>query len=82
MLLKNPKFQQEYREFSEKINSLSNEKAKTEAQRLLKELVTEVRRLDHNHQELMFQRQLPDDIGQSRNKLTEIRKKIVKILDN
>lgn len=82
MLQKNPRFQQEYREFSEKINLLSNEKAKLEAQKLMRDLVTEVKRLDHSHQELNFQRQLPDDIGHSRNKLTEIRKKISKILND
>lgn len=80
LLQNNPKFQQEYKEFTDKINSLSNNKIKLEAQRLLRDLLSEVKRLDHNHSELNFQNQLPDSVSLTRNKLFEIRKNLKKLL--
>lgn len=81
LLQNNPRFQQEYQEFTNKINSISDLRTKSEAERLLRELVAEVKRIDHGHQELNFQKQLPDGIDLTRNKLSEIRKKLIKILN-
>jgi hypothetical protein len=80
LLQNNLRFQQEHQNFTDKINQISNEKVKVEALRLLRELVAEVKRIDHGHQELNFQKQLPDGIDLTRNKLVKIRKQLVKIL--
>ena len=80
MLQKNQRFLNEYQVFSNKIKLLPDEDTKNEAERLLKDLVAEVVRLDQNYQELAFNRQLPDNINQCRDNLLQIRKKLYKIL--
>jgi 16S rRNA C1402 N4-methylase RsmH len=83
MLLQNSlKFQEEYRKFKEGIGHLTDIRAKNQAQQLLKDLLTEVKKLDQVHQGLTFQQKLPEDIRMSRSKLTEIRKKLSNLIYN
>ena len=80
LLQSSSKFQEEYRKFKEGIDKLTDSKAKTRAEQLLKDLLTEVKRLDRVHQGLTFHQPLPDDIKMSRNKLFEIRKKLSNLI--
>lgn len=73
-------FQKEYQDFKNSIALISDPNIKSQAHRLLTDLLYEVRRIDSIHQELSFQQTPPENIGLSRNKLLDIRKKLSKLI--
>lgn len=48
-LADSPKFQKEYKEFRDAIDKISDQKIKLELEKLLKNLIFEVRMLDSKH---------------------------------
>lgn len=77
-LLKNERFQTEYKEWKSKIDSMSETVQKKELQELLNKLVNEVKRLDTFHEELMRSHNLPMGMEETKSRISEIRKKIHK----
>jgi len=78
MLLENSeRFQKEYKEFSEKISKINNEKVQTETKELLNRLLAEVRDIDRKHMDMLMARSnLPMAVKESKDVLTNLRKKI------
>jgi hypothetical protein len=76
LLSNNPKFLQEYQELSEKISKISNQDKKNELNDLLKKLVAEVKAIDSDHQELVFNPKLSVDATERKQNLLAIRKKL------
>jgi hypothetical protein len=76
LLSNNPKFLQEYQELSEKISKISNQDKKNELNDLLKKLVAEVKAIDLDHQELVFNPKLSVDATERKQNLLAIRKKL------
>jgi hypothetical protein len=73
-LSKSPKFLQEYEEFKNKINKISNPDKKRELTDLLNQLVNEVRALDNKHAEITQFSKLPSSVSDIRENLFNIRK--------
>lgn len=79
MLLDNPRFQKEYKEFSEKISRITEESVKVELNKLLQSLVNEVKNVDRKHQDLIMGGKLTSDVmGDHRNSIISIRQQITK----
>jgi hypothetical protein len=52
MLVNNPRFQKEYRDFAEQVAEISDETVKTQLTLLLNKLLGEVKAIDRQHEEL------------------------------
>jgi hypothetical protein len=75
-LLKSEKFQREYKEFQEKISSVTSTDVKKELEGLLSKLVSEVKSLDNQHQELANNKQFPMFASDARSNIVEIRRQL------
>ena len=71
----NPKFQKEYKEFRDAIDKISDQKIKLELEKLLKNLIFEVRMLDSKHEEMAFGNKL-SDTGDYRQNLFDLRRQL------
>jgi hypothetical protein len=80
LLSKNPRFISEYTEFKTKIALIEDPHGKDQLTKLLQDLVFEVRAIDQKHEELASQAKMPSGVDDTRNRLTEIRKKIISTL--
>lgn len=78
----NQRFQNEYKSFSDRILKVDNEKIKKDLENDLRSLVSEVRLIDQLHQDLLFQKNLSNTVGDSKNKIIDLRKRISKKLDD
>jgi hypothetical protein len=78
-LIKSQRFQEEYQTYQTKIEKISDENIKNQATVLLKTLVNEIKKLDSQHQDMFSGNQIPMGLGDARNNITSIRKKIDKI---
>jgi prefoldin subunit 5 len=78
MLLENSeRFQKEYREFTETINKINDERVKSEISILLNRLLSAVRDIDRRHADITMSRtKLPTSVGETKDTITELRKKI------
>lgn len=72
------KFKTEVDNFNKKIESITNENIKTELTGLLRKLIHEVRLIDTQHQELFYGKKLSSTVSDNRQRILEIRKKLVK----
>ena len=79
-LLKSERFQKEYKEFSDKINTVENEDLKNQLSGLLGNLVNEVKKLDSQHVDIMSSVTRPD-VGDIKTAILELRKTISRRLD-
>lgn len=73
-------FQQEFTQYQNKCNALPNTPNKTEIQSLMKSLLSEVQELDGQHAGLIDNKRMPGFVSESRHKILDIRKAIVKKL--
>jgi predicted nuclease with TOPRIM domain len=81
MLINSPRFQKEYKEFSEEISKISDETVKSQLNQLLIKLLGEVRFIDQQHEELNKGAKLASDmIADHRATLQSYRSQIVKRL--
>lgn len=78
----NQRFQNEYKSFSDRILKVHNEKIKKDLENDLRSLASEVRLIDQLHQDLLFQKNLSNTVGDSKNKIIDLRKRISKKLDD
>jgi anthranilate/para-aminobenzoate synthase component I len=74
-LIKSSRFLEEYNSWNEKILAINNTEKKQEMQRLLQQLVNEIRKIDQLQMN-MSQRLVVDTSTDSRQSITELRKKI------
>ncbi len=81
-LSKSPRFLQEYEDFKNKIDKVSNPDKKKELIDLLNQLVNEVRALDNKHNEISQFSKLPSSVGDIRESLFNIRKALTSRLAN
>jgi two-component sensor histidine kinase len=79
-LLKSNRFQTEYKMFVEKINLVTDEQDKSQLNELLRQMINEVKKLDSYHEELTRSHMLPMGLDDSKHRLADYRKKIVKKL--
>lgn len=78
----NDRFVTEYRNFKERISKITNEKVKTELSEKLTLLLREVRVLDEQHSDMFYKKQTSHFLPDSRKKIIDIRKSIIKKLDD
>lgn len=78
----NPKIQQELKEFSDKIDTVSNEQVRDELDRKFRQLCREIKELESSHMMLTTQKLLPSSISDTRQKITDLRKSIHKTLND
>lgn len=76
----NKKFREEFERFQNQISQITNENLKLELSGLLKDMLSEVRLIDQQHNQLFERKSLPTTVVDNRSKLLEIRKKIEKKL--
>jgi hypothetical protein len=81
-LANSERFKNEYNSFKEKINTIQNETAKKQLIGLLNQLVAEVRAIDRQHEDLSISFKLSNNTTDHRSNLTDIRKKIIAMLEN
>ena len=79
-LLKSERFQKEYKEFFDKINTIENEDLKNQLSRLLGNLVNEVKKLDSRHLDITSSVARPD-VGDAKMTILELRKTLVRRLE-
>lgn len=83
MLTSNERFQKEYKDFSEKISMISDEKIKSDLDQLLQKMLAEARSLDRQHEELLRGSKLASDVvSNHRSSLTAIRQQLVKKIES
>lgn len=75
-LIKSSRFQAEYQMYQSKIESITDTDIKNQASLLLKTLVSEIKKLDNQHQEMFSGNQIPMALGDVRSNIITIRKKI------
>ena len=78
-LLQSERFQQEYKQYQNKIEKISDLPTRNQAITLLKSLAAEVKKLDSQHQDMFAGNQIPMGLGDVRNNIISIRKKIDKL---
>lgn len=81
-IINSPKFKDEYKKIVEYIEKADDTVKKVEMKRLLQELVSNVKKIDINHTDILISGKLSDDTAEARQKIIEIRKKIFKIIGN
>lgn len=79
-LEKSPRFQEDYSRYKTKIDKIKNPKVKADAESLLKTLVREVKGISEQHSMLNMKNSLSSMIDDSRSKISEIRKKLDRIV--
>lgn len=79
---KSSQFQTEFKNFSDRVAKITNERIKKEVEDDLRSLLNEVRLLDQLHQDLLFQKNLSGSASDSKNKILDIRRRIAKKLDS
>lgn len=75
-ILKSERFQEEYTLYQSRINKITNQEIKSQAEVLLKRLVNEVKKLDSQHQDMFSGNQLPTALGDVKGNISTLRKKI------
>ena len=78
-LLQSERFQQEYKQYQEKIEKITDLPTRNQAITLLKTLAAEVKNLDSQHQDMFAGNQIPMSLGDVRGNIISIRKKLEKI---
>jgi 6-phosphogluconate dehydrogenase len=79
-LLQSEKFQQEYKQYQEKISKICVDDQRKFAEITLAKLVSEVKFLDSYNHELFTTHMMPVKLDESKKKLIVLRKELDKIL--
>jgi hypothetical protein len=75
-LLQSERFQQEYKQYQNKIEKITDLPTRNQAITLLKSLAAEVKKLDSQHQDMFAGNQIPMGLDDVRGNIISIRKKI------
>lgn len=79
-LYKSERFQNDLNAYKEKISTISDNNLKSNVENLVAKLISEVKKLDLQHEEMVINRQMSSSGQDSKTKITEIRKSIDKKL--
>ena len=79
-LYNSEKFQKELKIYKEQIEKISDDTVKKNVENLISKLISEVKRLDSQHEEMIINRQMSSSGQDFKTKITEIRKSIDKKL--
>lgn len=81
VLFNSPRVQSELSMFENKIKNMPEGQIKQETLNLLNKLITEIKKIDSGHQELLMTKQVPMMLPEARENVTELRKKLYKKLE-
>ena len=73
-LLKSERFQNEVKNYKEQIEKVTNPTIKIKLENQLNKLIAQVKHLDSSHEEMIFNKQIRELSGDTRDKITEFRK--------
>ena len=76
MLQKSERFQNDVKQYSERIEKLPDGQQKLEAKRLLNDLIYEVKNMDNMYLDMVYAKQLPSLGSEMRDKIISIRKQL------
>lgn len=76
MLQRAERFQTDIKHYQEAIDKITDAGAKLEAEKLLNNLIFEVKGLDITFTDMVYQKQLPSQGNEMRERIAEIRKKL------
>jgi hypothetical protein len=76
MLQQTERFQTEIKNYREAIEKITDTVSKLEAEKLLNNLISEVKKLDLTFTEMVYQKQLPSQGSEIREKITTLRKQL------
>jgi hypothetical protein len=79
-LIKSSRFQEEYKTYRTKIDTITDTNIRSQAETLLNNLVNEVRKIDKQHQEMFSGNQVPMALGDVRTGVISLRKKLDTLL--
>ena len=79
-LIKSQRFQAEYEMYQDKIKKISNDDIRSQANLLLKNLVTEIKKLDNQHQDMFAGNKMPMGMSDVRTNILAVRKKLDKLI--
>ena len=81
-LSKNENFIKEFQEFSSKIERVTDQSVKKELLSLLDKLMTEVKSIDKQHQDMFVGNRMMESVADHRDNLKNIRKKLAAKLED
>ena len=73
-LLKSERFQNEVNNYKEQIEKVTNPTIKIKLENQLNKLIAQVKHLDSSHEEMIFNKQIRELSGDTRDKIVEFRK--------
>ena len=76
MLQRAERFQTDIKHYREAIDKITDAGAKLQAEKLLNNLISEVKKLDLTFTEMVYQKQLPSQGSEIREKITTLRKQL------
>lgn len=76
MLQRTERFQQDIKQYTARIESITDEQAKLEAKKLLNDLIYEVKNMDNMFLDMVYAKQLPSLGGEIKDKIISIRKQL------
>lgn len=79
-LIKSERFQTEYQSYYSRIEKITDDRVQKQATSLLKTLVSEVQKIDNQHQEMFSGNQVPSRLTDVRNSIVTVRKNLHTIL--
>jgi hypothetical protein len=79
-LLQSDQFQQEYKQYQEKISKISDIKTKQHAEGLIKKLIAEIKAIDNQHRDMFANKQSNTRLTESRSTIADIRKQLDRVL--
>lgn len=81
-LIKNPKFLEEYNSWNEKISTLSDQDKRNTVLKLMQQLAYEIKKIDIWHDDLIIKPKIDGSVKDSREIISNLRKKIYSELEN
>ena len=76
LLQRSSRFQEDCARYRKAIETMPDGVSKQESQQLLNTLITEIKKLDSMHMEMVYSRQLPTMGGEMKQDITTIRKRL------
>ena len=76
LLSDNQRFRDDVQRYTEAINNLQDQQQKSQATRLLNDLIQAVKQLDNRYLDMVYARQLPSMGNEMRDNITHIRKQL------
>jgi septal ring factor EnvC (AmiA/AmiB activator) len=76
LLSDNQRFRDDIKRYTEAINNLQDQQQKSQATRLLNDLIQAVKQMDNRYLDMVYARQLPSMGNEMRDSITHIRKQL------